>query len=1006
MNDTDKTLPQNTPDSTDESAAEKLWSANDIDRLLMQTSRVREIDSAWQERQQRYAPELQDSAVQAAKPAPTAASPVQTTAASVLPVRKAPEATVPAAQPAAPVVPAALSAVPAPRKPIMPSAMQRTAATPLTDAPAASVSAAAAPVPEPIIPAAAPVASVPTVPEAETAENPAVQVNANEEAVPEDESTAAETAAQAEAENPEAAQAEEASITEIDTEPSVEAEAIQTDTPPAEAETDTEDEKEVLLLRTDLPKNEKRTRFLRTLSGEEDEPTEREPVEKPGIILEKSPFDKTADLQQLPTVVSADQKLRESREAEKTRLAMPTPAAALPPPEPEFDSDQLVLSDFEEAPIPDQISEEELEQQLLEKKQEKVKSFRLTAEHLAAADRENMRDEMQLDPFELEDSENETADTEAPATPHTPKKNAPPRIEYREPGQAQPLLVSLRRAEKGSGLRAAVFGLGLVISLLAGLLPPLLETFSVELAAPFAANGTVTLAANLVLLAVTGLLCVHELISGLRMLLRGRPDHDSIVSLAFFTALAVNAALLALPAAHSAPLALTTAPLCFAFLMNVRSKQLIYRRTADNLEFCEEKRESGLFSVRPIDSQEDSGEIGRGLLMDYPILLYSGKIKFPAGFMRESMHCETAEPVTRRSALLALGGALLAAIGFGIVTKNVYSALSLFACALCLLLPLCYYPALCALLYRTNKKLRSANAAIIGLDAAQDMRQANGVVVDSTDLYDRALCDMHGMRDYKTIRVDDVMLYAAALVLRSGGPLSQVFDKVIVGRRELLPDIHEFAYEDKMGLSGVIHGQKVFLGNRALLNNHSIEAPAKATQERYMRDGRKLLYLAVAGRIAAMFVVSYHPDKRILDEVAELPAQGMYLLVNSCDPNITEEMICGHFSLPTDCVKVISARAGRGYSGYRNAVRKKGFARLLHDGAAVSAFQLIAATERLNAAMRVCAILQYVLYALGLGLAAVLPLRPSWLPYFSLFTVLFQLCAFGLLHSFSRRANE
>ena len=35
------------------------------------------------------------------------------------------------------------------------------------------------------------------------------------------------------------------------------------------------------------------------------------------------------------------------------------------------------------------------------------------------------------------------------------------------------------------------------------------------------------------------------------------------------------------------------------------------------------------------------------------------------------------------------------------------------------------------------------------------------------------------MKNYENIRIDDVLLYAAALVIKSGGPLRESFEQVI-----------------------------------------------------------------------------------------------------------------------------------------------------------------------------------------------------------------------------------
>ena len=70
-------------------------------------------------------------------------------------------------------------------------------------------------------------------------------------------------------------------------------------------------------------------------------------------------------------------------------------------------------------------------------------------------------------------------------------------------------------------------------------------------------------------------------------------------------------------------------------------------------------------------------------------------------------------------------------------------------------------------------------------------------------------------------------------------------------------------YEDKMGTSAWIYKKKILVGNRDLLINHDIAVPKQAYEEKYTRKGRKALYLAVAGKIMAMFIVSYSGNTKM-----------------------------------------------------------------------------------------------------------------------------------------------
>lgn len=264
-----------------------------------------------------------------------------------------------------------------------------------------------------------------------------------------------------------------------------------------------------------------------------------------------------------------------------------------------------------------------------------------------------------------------------------------------------------------------------------------------------------------------------------------------------------------------------------------------------------------------------------------------------------------------------------------------------------------------------NAKLNTEGTMIVSLDAAEKTAAANAVVMDSADIFDRSRCTMHGMKDFKNIRIDDVLLYAAALVIKSGGPLRESFEQVVDGRQDLLPPVKELVYEDKLGIAARIHGQKVLLGNRNLLVHHNIEAPEKALEERYSHSGRKVMYLAVAGKIAAMFVVSYAVDKNLAGFFKTLERNGIQVLVRTNDVNVTEELISKSFGMPQENFKVLSSVAGKLFKRRRDAVCDKLPARVVHDGTAYSMLKAVAASCSASSALRIGTVVQIILSALG-----------------------------------------
>ena len=75
--------------------------------------------------------------------------------------------------------------------------------------------------------------------------------------------------------------------------------------------------------------------------------------------------------------------------------------------------------------------------------------------------------------------------------------------------------------------------------------------------------------------------------------------------------------------------------------------------------------------------------------------------------------------------------------------------------------------------------------------------------------------------------------------------------------------------------------------------------------------------MASQDKACALITVRYTVREDIAKELRRVSALGVTMLINSSDPNMTEEMICDYLGLYSDSVKVMSAA---GCHMYKNAV--------------------------------------------------------------------------------------
>ncbi len=259
----------------------------------------------------------------------------------------------------------------------------------------------------------------------------------------------------------------------------------------------------------------------------------------------------------------------------------------------------------------------------------------------------------------------------------------------------------------------------------------------------------------------------------------------------------------------------------------------------------------------------------------------------------------------------------------------------------------------------------SRGGFMVGWKAVRQFGKLDALTVDIADLYPDESMLLHGIKTFSGAHVDDAILTAASLAVRSGGPLSMIFRRIIENREDLLSEVDSLVYEQGMGLSGWVDGRRVFVGNRRLLENHGIDVPSSDYEARYAKDGRRLVYLSMAGQLSAMFVVSYLPDPEIQEALQDLCRSRVSLLVRSCDPNITANDLCESFDLDEYYVDVLPAAAGRAYMQLVEQTSEHMPAVIASNGHILGMAWVMAACRSLRIKSRIALILQTILMVLG-----------------------------------------
>ena len=653
-------------------------------------------------------------------------------------------------------------------------------------------------------------------------------------------------------------------------------------------------------------------------------------IERPGMIIKKSKFTNTADLEPIPTIISADAELNNF---DKTIVAKGEAKTIEHEESEDCISGQMRLGGFgEEEPI-DQIDEDHAEEALKEKRDQKIASFKLDPD-FTENDQEFFDDE------EIEQEEKKHKKPKLPSLDSLSLNIIDE--EYDSPEDYNKIRNVLLKAKR----KVFIGGVGqLILTIVALILTGIISK----------SGGNVSLiggsaiacgAVNIVLLVIALVFGFEDIKKGFAGIKTMRPNASTGVLLVAFACLLEDIIVMALAGEGYSPVPLYTAAAIFALFVSSVSRWIIIDRTKGNYDFITNGTQ--LYSSEKISDEDDAFEIGRGLLIGEPEVCYNAKIKFPKNFISNSISYDPADDLAKIIVPVVMGAAAIAAIVFGVVKRDVMVGFGMFAAVCSIAMPVFMIAASNAILLIKNRELNSIGAAITGYKAISESMNINAIVLDSTDIFRAGTCSIIGIKTFHNMRIDDAILYAAALIIESGGPLGNVFGNVILGKKELLPPVESMAYEERLGLSAWIHARRVLVGSRDLLINHNVQVPDSTFENQYVHDGRKVIYLAIAGKIAAMFVIKYNPDKHMRRYLQNVDKAGISLLVRSCDCNITEELICRYFNLPLSAVKVLSPVSGDIFQKYRTEEKETADSSLLHNGTIESSLKTLYEAGKLH----------------------------------------------------------
>ena len=317
---------------------------------------------------------------------------------------------------------------------------------------------------------------------------------------------------------------------------------------------------------------------------------------------------------------------------------------------------------------------------------------------------------------------------------------------------------------------------------------------------------------------------------------------------------------------------------------------LICNENEKNIISFIEKNESN----KIIDSKDD---------IDYRIA-YQKKTVNISDFVKNSVSVGAFEGYVKRFYLSTIAAAFILAVVFAVSGNNAGLAIYGLCFGLSIASPLSALIMTLVSIRRTNGALKKYRVTLFGYSSAENIDNTNVVTVNASDLFSKNNVKLYNIKTFGGLSLDRAIIDASALLSAANSPMMNIFNDIAEG--ETIPEVDSVNYEDRMGLSGWVGGRKTLIGSRTIMETHNIEVPSIEVDRKIIMNGYFPVYMSSEGKLSALFVVGYNADPSLSYYVKKVYNSGLTLLVKTCDPNITEDMVADYYGIDRDSVRIAS----------------------------------------------------------------------------------------------------
>lgn len=488
---------------------------------------------------------------------------------------------------------------------------------------------------------------------------------------------------------------------------------------------------------------------------------------------------------------------------------------------------------------------------------------------------------------------------------------------------------------------------------------------------------------NSVIGVVAGFVASQTVSSGISKLFSMKADCDTLSAMALISALLTSMVSLADSNMVRGSFVYIYIPVAVgALIFNTIGKLLIISRTQRSFSYI--SGDNDRYALFIVEDEDKAQNFTRGALTDFPILAGMQKTEVITDFLKTSYandstdrFCRIVSPIIAGAGLLlGLISALLGRTEHGTVGAVCMGLSTFSACAsICS----CFSMMLVVNMpmEKASVKYNAKQGAILGFDSIDEFADTNSIMIDASQLFPPGSIILRNIKSFPDTSIDEAIVEAASLTSQSGSVLKNMFYDIIVGKTEMLNPVESYIYEDSMGLCGWINNKRVLLGNRELMQNHSIEGlPSVAKEKEYTGDDKIAVYLSISGQLSAMFIIELMPSHQIKNALKELERSGIAVMLRSVDSMLSVHRLSELFEVTPALFKLIPFRLHTDFEQTTEYAAKRS-ATLACSGRFASFAQLIIGANRLRGTISAGIAMQAAEILLGILLTLTLVLLHS-----------------------------